>query len=282
MWDRGRGGRERVPVVVQARSGRRGLARALWIAAETVVTCGVLILLLVVHQLWWTNQQARAEAGAEVRALEREWDISLPGSGAGDGGTSEGPAPSAPAAGPSVTPGSAAGGSAPGSPPPRRTESPARPATPAAVPPPSGATFAVLRIPRIGLTVPVAQGISKSKVLDRGYVGHYPGTAAPGRVGNVALAGHRNTHGEPFRYVNRLRKGDEIVLRTREGTYTYRVDQILPVTSPRDTGVIQPVPRSIVKPSYGYSKAGSYLTLTTCTPEFTSRYRLIVWATLRR
>ncbi|MFF0479732.1 class E sortase [Streptomyces sp. NPDC004435] len=279
MWDRGRGGRERVPVVVQARSGRRGLARALWIAAETVVTCGVLILLLVVHQLWWTNQQARAEAGAEVRALEREWDISLPGSGAGDGGTSEGPAPSAPApaAGPSVTP-----GSAPGSPPPRRTESPAPPAAPAAVPPPSGATFAVLRIPRIGLTVPVAQGISKSKVLDRGYVGHYPGTAAPGRVGNVALAGHRNTHGEPFRYVNRLRKGDEIVLRTREGTYTYRVDQILPVTSPRDTGVIQPVPRSIVKPSYGYSKTGSYLTLTTCTPEFTSRYRLIVWATLRR
>lgn len=140
----------------------------------------------------------------------------------------------------------------------------------------------MLRIPRIGLTVPVAHGISKGKVLDKGYVGHYPGTAAPGEAGNVALAGHRNTHGEPFRYVNRLRKGDEITLRTREGTYTYLVDRILPVTSPRDTGVIQPVPRSIVKPSYGYAKAGSYLTLTTCTPEFTSRYRLIVWATLRR
>ncbi|MFF9471903.1 class E sortase [Streptomyces roseolus] len=140
----------------------------------------------------------------------------------------------------------------------------------------------MLRIPRIGLTVPVARGISRSKVLDKGYVGHYPGTAAPGQVGNVALAGHRNTHGEPFRYVNRLRKGDENTLRTREGTYTYLVEKILSVTSPRDTGVIRPVPRSIVKPSYGYSEAGSYLTLTTCMPEFTSRYRLIVWATLRR
>ncbi|MFI8421312.1 class E sortase [Streptomyces sp. NPDC085479] len=279
MRDRGRGGRERVPVVVQARSGRRGLARVLWIAAETVVTCGVLILLLVVHQLWWTNQQARAEAGAEVRALEREWDISLPeGEREGEGAVSAGPSarPSAAVGSPSALPGS-------GSPSPRRTRPPARPPAPSAVPPPpSGQTFAVLRIPRIGLTVPVARGISKSKVLDKGYVGHYPGTAAPGAAGNVALAGHRNTHGEPFRYVNRLRKGDEITLRTREGTYTYRVDRILPVTSPRDTGVIQPVPRSIVKPSYGYSEAGSYLTLTTCTPEFTSRYRLIVWATLRR
>ncbi|MFF2778235.1 class E sortase [Streptomyces sp. NPDC058052] len=271
MRDRGR---ERVPVVVQARSGRRGLARVLWFAAETVVTCGVLILLLVVHQLWWTNQQARAEAGAQVRALEREWGISLP-EAAGGGEPSPSGAPAAePSAPPSAPP--AAGTRPPR--PPRPSAAPARPASP----PPSGETFAVLRIPRIGLTVPVAQGISKSKVLDKGYVGHYPGTAAPGRPGNVALAGHRNTHGEPFRYVDRLRRGDEITLRTREGTYTYRVDRILPVTSPRDTGVIQPVPRSIVKPSYGYSTAGSYLTLTTCTPEFTSRYRLIVWATLRR
>ncbi|MEU2545367.1 sortase [Streptomyces roseolus] len=98
----------------------------------------------------------------------------------------------------------------------------------------------------------------------------------------MAPAGHRNTHGEPFRSANRLREGDEITLRTREGASTSLVDRILPVTSPRDTGVIQPVPRSIVKPSYGYSEAGSYLTPTTRTPEFTSRHRLIVWATPRR
>ncbi|MEU9853885.1 class E sortase [Streptomyces sp. NPDC047974] len=280
MRDRGGRGRERVPVVVQGRAGRSGLGRVLWFGAETVVTCGVLVLLLVAHQLWWTNQQARAEAGEQVAVLEREWEgewgISPPegtppapspsGAAGGGGGSAS---PSAPA---SASPSSAPSGGTAGAARPR--PSPARTS--------SGSAFAVLRIPRIGLTVPVAHGISKSKVLDKGYVGHYPGTAAPGEAGNVALAGHRNTHGEPFRYVNRLREGDEITLRTREGTYTYLVDRILPVTSPRDTGVIQPVPRSIVKPSYGYSEAGSYLTLTTCTPEFTSRYRLIVWATLRR
>ncbi|MET9347810.1 class E sortase [Streptomyces termitum] len=280
---RGRG-RERVPVVVQARAGRHGLARVLWVGAETVVTCGVLILLLVVHQLWWTNEQARAEAGEQVRVLEREWEISPggPGGTGGTGGAGETETEGSGETGGSGGTGGAAGVSGAPSPavPPEGGGGP--PAAGAKGPPVSGDAFAVLRIPRLGLTVPVAQGISKRNVLDKGYVGHYPGTAAPGRPGNVALAGHRNTHGEPFRYVNRLRKGDEITLRTREGTYAYRVDQILPVTSPRDTGVIQPVPRSIVKPSYGYSRPGSYLTLTTCTPEFTSRYRLIVWATLRR
>nr|WP_240981397.1 MULTISPECIES: class E sortase [unclassified Streptomyces] len=252
----------------------------MWGGAEAVVTCGVLILLLVVHQLWWTNQLARAEAGEQVSVLEREWEgewgisPSSPASSSPSFPSSAAPSLS-PSPSPSALPSGAASGSAVGSP-------SVSPSAPVSSRTPSGSAFAVLRIPRIGLTVPVAAGISKSKVLDKGYVGHYPGTAAPGEVGNVALAGHRNTHGEPFRYVNRLRKGDEITLRTREGTYTYLVDRILPVTSPRDTGVIQPVPRSIVKPSYGYSEAGSYLTLTTCTPEFTSRYRLIVWATLRR
>lgn len=153
----------------------------------------------------------------------------------------------------------------------------AKPGPPA---PSSSDAFAVLRIPRLGLTAPVAHGVSKRSVLDKGYVGHYPGTATPGRAGNFALAGHRNTHGEPFRYLNRLAKGDEISVRTRDATYTYRVDQILPRTAPRDVGVIRAVPRSLVKPSYGYEAPGAYLTLTTCTPEFSSAYRLVVWAKL--
>ncbi|TSB19507.1 sortase, partial [Streptomyces benahoarensis] len=39
--------------------------------------------------------------------------------------------------------------------------------------------------------------------------------------------------------------------------------------------------RSTVHPAYGFTVPGAYLTLTTCTPEFTSTYRLIVWAVLR-
>jgi sortase A len=140
--------------------------------------------------------------------------------------------------------------------------------------------YAILTIPRLGLRVPVAEGISKANVLNKGYAGHYPGTQQPGQAGNFALAGHRNTHGEPFRYINRLRPKDTIEVETRTATYTYTVDRTLPRTSARDAGVIQPIPRSTVHPGHGYTDPGSYLTLTTCTPEYTSRYRLVVWAEL--
>ncbi|MGW6027804.1 class E sortase, partial [Streptomyces sp. NPDC055214] len=141
--------------------------------------------------------------------------------------------------------------------------------------------YAVLRIPRIGIRVPVAEGISKGGVLNKGYVGHYPRTAQPGQGGNFALAGHRNTHGEPFRRIDRLRGGDQLVVETERAVYTYVVDRTLGQTSARDSGVIRPVPRSDVKTGHGYSAPGYYITLTTCTPEYTSKYRLIVWGKLQ-
>lgn len=252
--------RDRVPVVVQTRGVRSTPARVLWVGAEAVVTCGVVLLLLVVHQLWWTNQQARAQATQQVRALEREWEGSPPAPSVEESpSVVDTPAPVESAAPPE-----------------------ARPEATSSSRPPLSSAYAILRIPRIGLTAPVARGVGKRSVLDRGYVGQYPGTASPGRPGNFALAGHRNTHGEPFRYINRLRPGDRIRVQTREREYEYVVDQVLAQTAPRDTGVIQPVPRSLVKPSYGYSAPGSYLTLTTCTPEFSSAYRLVVWAKLVR
>ncbi|MEU8434200.1 class E sortase [Streptomyces sp. NPDC029216] len=141
--------------------------------------------------------------------------------------------------------------------------------------------YGVLRIPRLGLAVPVAEGVDKRAVLDKGYVGHYPGTAQPGAEGNFALAGHRNTHGEPFRYLNRLVVGDEVLVDVRGRRYVYVVGKVLGETSPGDVGVIAPVPRSGVKPGYGYEEPGSYITLTTCTPEYTSKYRMVIWGTLR-
>ncbi|MER8084449.1 class E sortase [Streptomyces sp. NPDC094048] len=246
--------------------GRRAAARGLWTGAEAVVTLGVVLLLLVVHQLWWTNRQARADARHEVRALQREWAESErekagqdgKGQPQGDGDGTGGRGGS----GPGASGGRAsAGRTAPTGP--RRDQA-----------------YAVIHIPRLGLAAPVAQGISKRGVLDKGYVGHYPGTAQPGRAGNFALAGHRNTHGEPFRHINRLRRGDRIDVETRDAVYTYTVDRTLGRTSARDGGVIAAVPRSNVKPYPGYTAAGSYVTLTTCTPEFTSRYRLVVWGRL--
>ncbi|MFF5804201.1 class E sortase [Streptomyces sp. NPDC012746] len=279
--------RDHLRVVVQG-SGRRargaGLARVLWGVAELTVTVGVVVLLLVVHQVWWTNRQAAAAAQEQVRELESRWAGGPdpdPDPGVGDApgaGVEAGPDPVG--AGEGDVPEPEGGGSgAPAASSPGGGGGAAKPRSPAQAP--KGA-YAVLRIPRLGLTVPVAQGIDKRGVLDKGYVGHYPGTAAPGERGNFALAGHRNTHGEPFRYVNRLRAGDELTVDVRGRRFVYVVGKILPETSERDTGVIAPVPRSVVKPEVGYSEPGAYITLTTCTPEYSSKYRLVVWGTLKR
>ncbi|MEU8774041.1 class E sortase [Streptomyces sp. NPDC048606] len=301
--------RDRVRVVVQRggrETGRAGLARLLWAGAELITTVGVVVALLVVHQVWWTNRQAAVAARDRVQALEREWaaagaapDGLADGTG-GTGGTDGVDGADGVGAGaldPGGGPGDAAGsgdgtGDGTGSPTPgpsgRPPESGPRSPTraPTGGPAPTRAparqeTYAVLRIPRLGLSVPVAAGVDKRAVLDKGYAGHYPGTAGPGERGNFALAGHRNTHGEPFRRIDRLRQGDELIVDVRGRRYVYVVGKVLERTTPRDTGVIAPVPRSTVRPESGYAEAGSYITLTTCTPEYSSAYRLVVWGTLR-
>ncbi|MFI6404288.1 class E sortase [Streptomyces sp. NPDC050548] len=255
----------RVPVVQQHSRRRRALRRrALWTGGELLVTAGVVLLLLVVQQLWWTNREARRGAEHQVQALERQWATEAgpgSGSGAGDGSTSAGT--------------DAADGSSSD-----RTTGTTTGSGSSATTPRRSQAYAVLTIPRLHLRVPIAEGVSKRNVLNKGYVGHYPGTQQPGQEGNFALAGHRNTHGEPFRYLPRLRLKDTVQVETGTAVYTYTVDKILPQTSAADSGVIRPIPRSTVKPSYGYSTPGHYITLTTCTPEFTSRYRMAVWGTL--
>ncbi|MFE1797791.1 class E sortase [Streptomyces sp. NPDC059517] len=259
----------RVPVVhQQGRRRRARYARLLWNGAEVVVTLGVVLLLLVAHQLWWTNRQAREGAERKVHALEREWE----GEGEDEGDTGAGAGGGASAAARSGRGSdSGSGDGRPG------TGSRAQPRSQ----PRWDQAYAVLTIPRLGLRVPVAEGVSKSGVLNKGYVGHYPDTAQPGRVGNFALAGHRNTHGEPFRYLDRLRRGDRVVVETRAAVYTYAVDRTLPRTSAGDGGTIRAIPRSTVRPAYGYTEPAHYLTLTTCTPQYTSKYRLVVWGKLR-
>ncbi|MFJ6832093.1 class E sortase [Streptomyces sp. NPDC091209] len=260
----------RAPGIVHHGTRRRRAAyrRAVWSGAEVLVTVGVVLLLLVVHQLWWTNREARHGAERKVQALEREWgtpDAGSPtpgtGGGSGSGGSGDGRTAAGGVRRPAGQPSSSGGNG--GQMRPRWSQA-----------------YAVLSIPRLSLRVPVAEGVSKADVLNKGYVGHYKGTQQPGQAGNFALAGHRNTHGEPFRYLPRLRRGDTIAVETRTAVYTYTVDRTLPQTSSRDVGVIRPVPRSTVRPSYGYSEPGYYITLTTCTPEYTSRYRMAVWGKL--
>ncbi|MGW3985651.1 class E sortase [Streptomyces sp. NPDC004830] len=192
---------------------------------EVFITTGVLMLLFVTYQLWWTNVRAHAQAGKEASSLQNDW-----ASGKRNPGTFE-----------------------------------------------PGQGFALLHIPKLDVVVPIAEGTSSKGVLDRGMVGHYAEgalkTAMPGdKAGNFGLAGHRNTHGEPFRYINKLSPGDPIVVETQDDYYVYKMASILPVTSPSNTSVLNPIPKGS-----GFTEPGRYITLTTCTPEFTSKYRMIVW-----
>ncbi|MGW2820002.1 class E sortase [Streptomyces sp. NPDC001443] len=138
-----------------------------------------------------------------------------------------------------------------------------------------GAPFAIMYIPRLGFTwnKPVLEGTSTA-TLKKG-LGHYAGTARLGQTGNFSVAGHRRTYGDPFKDFPRLRRGDAVVLTDGTTWFTYRIDKGPYKTVPTDVEVIAPVPRKS-----GYTRAGRYLTLTTCDPEWGHSHRLIVWAHL--
>ncbi len=82
-----------------------------------------------------------------------------------------------------------------------------------------------LEIKEIGLSVPVLQSYDPA-TLKRG-VGHVPGTAVPGGLGNMVLAGHRDTY---FRPLREARAGMEIEVVTQGGRYRYSIDSMEVVT----------------------------------------------------
>ncbi|MFF9770308.1 class E sortase [Streptomyces sp. NPDC014636] len=119
-------------------------------------------------------------------------------------------------------------------------------------------------------------------VLNDGVAGYYaePVKATlpmTGKDGNFAVAAHRDGHGAKFHNIDKLEKGDPIVFETRDKWYVYKVYSILPETSKYNVKVLSSVPKES-----GAKKAGHYITLTTCTPVYTSRYRYVVWGELVR
>ena len=104
-----------------------------------------------------------------------------------------------------------------------------------------------IEIPRVQVSAIVREGVD-NKTLRRA-VGHVPGTALPGKPGNIGLAGHRDTF---FVGLRGIRKSDRIQLTTLDGDYTYEVDSIKIVT-PRDVSVLASTNEPV-------------LTLVTCYP----------------
>ncbi|MFI8105923.1 class E sortase [Streptomyces sp. NPDC086023] len=141
-----------------------------------------------------------------------------------------------------------------------------------------GDAIGFLYAPRMSKSPILVRPGTADEVLDQGVAGAYEHAAMPWeKTGNFALAAHRDGHGAKFHHMDRLRRGDTLVVETRDTWYVYKLDRTLPKTSIDNTGIIEPVPKGS-----GYSKPGRYITLTTCTPKYTSDYRMAVWGHLVR
>ncbi|WP_104174626.1 class E sortase [Arthrobacter sp. Y81] len=228
---------------VPARGG--GVLRKLvQIAGELLITVGVVLLLFVAWQLWWTNVESDAKQTETIRNFAQEL------------GGSEGPVASDPAVGTPSAPTDYG--------PPKVAEAPGH-----------GGTIGIMYIPRFGAdyTRPIVQGTS-TDVLDTLGLGHYSDTAMPGATGNFAVAGHRQTHGAVLDNIHTLVPGDKIYVQTKDGFYVYvfRNNQIV---LPSATDVLLPVP---TQPAARPTEA--YLTMTSCNPRFGSQERIIAYSLL--
>lgn len=135
---------------------------------------------------------------------------------------------------------------------------------PVAPPPPRAnetyVELGTLEIPKIGVTKPLLEGISLN-TLDKG-PGHWPGTAMPGQQGNVVVAGHRTSKDRPFRNIDQLVVGDEVVFTTADGRFVYTVTGTQ-IVLPDAMWIIEQTPAATA-------------TLFACHPVGSTRERIVV------
>jgi sortase A len=110
----------------------------------------------------------------------------------------------------------------------------------------------------------VVQG-QDSTTMDRGFW-HFPTSVYPGQQGNSVIIAHRFLHIPPakntFYNLDKVRKGDSIVVEQDNNKYTYIVSETR-VVEKNDISVLQ-------------ATTEHQITLITCTPLWTSDKRLVV------
>ncbi len=213
------------------------LAKVLGAIGRTLITAGVLILLFVAYQLWGTGISA---ARSQDR-LEDEFEAFLDEAGPVSTTTSG-----------TVTTTTLA--TAPPSTAPPLLETIER-----------GDPVGRIVIPDIGVDWIMVEGVNLTD-LKKG-PGHYPDTPLPGQAGNAAIAGHRTTYGAPFANVDQLEVGDQILVSTIQGNFTYEVSETV-IVKPSQVDVLE-------------EKGDNRLTLTTCHPKYSARERMIIIGQLR-
>ena len=121
-----------------------------------------------------------------------------------------------------------------------------------------------IQIPVLNVDAPVVQGDGWEQ-LKKG-VAQHSGSANPGQSGNVVLSAHNDVFGEIFRYLDQLKKGDEIILYTANHAFTYIITDIK-IVSPTEVEVMAPT-------------TGPTTTLISCYPYMVDNKRIVVQASL--
>lgn len=207
-----------------------------------LITAGTLILLFVAYQLWGTGlQEAKSQ-----KALAREFEEQLA------------QLPSTTTSTTTTTPSTTT--TVAGTTPPKIDVEPTEARTADLPLPSTGEPIAKIRIPAIGVNRTVVESVLLSQ-LKRG-PGHYPETPLPGQEGNVAIAGHRTTYGQPFHNVDKLRRGDQVIFETAQGEFVYEVE---------DTIIVKPNQTEILE-----DKGDNRVTLIACHPKYSAAERIIV------
>ncbi len=132
----------------------------------------------------------------------------------------------------------------------------------AAVPVPTPGPRSPTRIviPSIGVDWPIVEGDGWEE-LKQG-VGHHVGSANPGERGNLVLSGHNDVYGEPFRDLERLDIGKEVVVYAGANAFRYTI------TAKR---VVAPTDLSVLAPARFPT-----IVLITCTPYRIDTHRLVL------
>ncbi|MBA3420346.1 MAG: class E sortase [Thermoleophilaceae bacterium] len=124
-----------------------------------------------------------------------------------------------------------------------------------------------LRVKKIDLSTVVVQSTTEPS-LTKG-PGHYRETPLPGQKGNwtVGIAGHRTTYDAPFRNIDKLDRGDEIVFTLPYGRFTYEVE---------GTKIVDDSETRVFVPK-GYDR----IALTACHPLYSAAQRIIAYGKLK-
>jgi sortase A len=145
-----------------------------------------------------------------------------------------------------------------------------------------GTVGALVRIPRFGrdFEVPLVDGFDDD-ALAAG-LARLPDGAEPGAEGNLVVAGHRITHGEPLRSMPELRAGDTVEVSTATTTYVYELDTAgdaleVPFTA---RWVLAAHPENPDAGGVGPTDDRALLTLLTCAELFHTDERLVAFGHL--